>query len=124
MLSNDPVFKFVNYHLRVFVKRYCHLRVFFKIFPLTLRCPDWTPLSGHNGSTPPGLWVLKEISQRKDTFQFTYNQYLSLNSQFLLSAFPLFWLTNGQDDEAHLEDSYRADSSFPLGTIEKSGFTS
>ena len=51
--TNDPVFKFVNYHLRVFVKRYCRMRAFFKIFALTLFSPDWTPLSGHNRSFLP-----------------------------------------------------------------------
>ena len=53
MLPNDPVFRFMNYHVRVFVKRYYHLRVFFKMFALALFSPDWTPLSGYNGSTPP-----------------------------------------------------------------------
>ena len=54
MLPNDPVFRLMNYHVRVFVKRYYHLRVFFKIFALALFSTDWTPLSGHNGSTPGG----------------------------------------------------------------------
>ena len=30
MLQNDPVFRFMNYHVRVFVKRYYHLRDFSK----------------------------------------------------------------------------------------------
>ena len=63
MLPNDPVFKFVNYHLRVFVKRYCHLRVSSKIFALTLFSPDWTPPSGHNGSTPPGRGSFFKFAQ-------------------------------------------------------------
>ena len=64
MLPNDPVFRFMNYHVRVFVKRYYHLRVFFKMFALALFSPDWTPLSGYNGSTPPppGIVAAGELS--------------------------------------------------------------
>ena len=78
MLPNDPVFRFMNYHVRVFVKRYYHLRVFFKIFALALFSPDWTPLSGHNGSIPPGRHP-KTISYFFIHFIFTYSGTVALS---------------------------------------------
>ena len=50
------------YHLRISTKKYYHLRVFFKIFHLTLFHPDWNSLSGSKGSTPHPRGVLIHFS--------------------------------------------------------------
>ena len=55
MLPNYPVSRFMNYHLKVFGKRYYHLRVIFKIFALALFIRDWTLCQVTMGVPPGGL---------------------------------------------------------------------
>ena len=59
MLPNDPVFRLMNYDVRVFVKRYYHLRAFFKIFALALL--TGRPCQATMGVPPPGLIPMKSI---------------------------------------------------------------